>query len=173
MSVERIFRITDTFISRLSFICMTSAVASMAVLIMLSVIVRNLMGFSLQWIVDVNRLIFVWMCFTGIVYINSSDAFIRFDILEKRFSPAVSRLLKLAFDAGSLALFLIMTRSGLEVSEFAKAQVFSTIPVSTKWLYLAVVCAGAFLSLQTVMRLATGLFHIIQPKQSGFSALEQ
>lgn len=128
-------------------------VAAMATLIMLSVIVRNLMGFSFQWIVDANRLIFIWMCFLGVVYASDKELLIRFDLLDNRFPPTVRKLFTFLRYLASLVLFGIMVKAGIEVSQFAKAQVFSTMPISTRWLYIAVVAAGVLLVFQTVVKI--------------------
>lgn len=132
---------------------MILAVAAMAILIILSVIVRNIFGFSLQWIVDVNRLIFVWMCFLGVAYVNDKDLFIRFDILDRRFSPAIHKVITLIRYIASLVLYIVMVGAGIQVCEFAKSQVFSTINVSTSWLYAAVIVAGVILTYQTCIKI--------------------
>ena len=157
----------NKFFTRTTGILMSLCVAAMAILIITSVIVRNLLGFSFQWIVDVNRLIFIWMCFLGLVYVSDKDVLIRFDILEKRFTLALQKLFTLCRYIASLVLFLIMIKAGLAVSEFAKVQVFSTIPVSTQWLYIAVVTAGLLLVFQTVVKILLLVTH--QDTESGFT----
>ena len=152
MFVSRVQRLNH-MLTGLVRIAMSFSVAAMAILIMLSVIVRNLLGFSFQWIVDVNRLIFVWMCFLGLVYVSDQDLLIRFDMLDRHFSPMLHRIALLLRHVASLALFGIMVKAGLDVSQFAKAQVFSTMPVSTRWLYLAVAASGGLLVFQTAAKI--------------------
>ena len=146
-------RCINSHISRLVSFSMMLSVGAMAVLIILSVLVRNLLGFSFQWIVDVNRLIFIWMCFMGLVYINDKDQLIRFDIIDKHFSKGLHKFFTIMRHFMSLILFGIMVKAGIDVSKFARAQDFSTIPVSTCWLYLAVVTAGILLLFQTVVKI--------------------
>ena len=152
MFIYRIQRI-NSILTYLVSILVGMTVAAMAILIMLSVVVRNLMGFSFQWIVDVNRLIFIWMCFLGVVYASDKELLIRFDMLDKRFSPTLHRFFMLLRYIASLVLFGIMVKAGIEISQFAKAQVFSTIPISTSWLYIAVIAAGGLLIFQTVVKI--------------------
>ncbi|MCF7933908.1 MAG: TRAP transporter small permease [Spirochaetia bacterium] len=140
-------------------IVMCLSVAIMASLIILSVCVRNILGFSFQWIVDVNRLIFIWMAFLGIVYVNEKDMMIRFEIVDNALSPALRRIITIVRHLSSLFLFLVMVRAGLLVSNFAKDQVFSTIPVSTKWLYFAVIAAGILLVYQTTVKILVLFAH--------------
>ena len=156
----------NSILTRITGVLMSLSVAMMAVLIMMSVIVRNLMGFSFQWIVDVNRLIFIWMCFLGIVYVSDKDVLIRFDIIDKHFSPIVHRIFTILRYFASVVLFGIMVKSGIEVSEFAGAQVFSTIPVSTRWLYIPVIVAGCILTFQTVVKMITMLSRKVPVKQN-------
>jgi TRAP-type C4-dicarboxylate transport system permease small subunit len=166
MIVYQIQRINST-LTVLTRITMSITVAAMAILIMLSVIVRNLLGFSFQWIVDVNRLIFIWMCFLGLVYVSDKELLIRFDIIERHFSPGLHKALTLLRYVASLVLFGIMVKAGLEVSQFAKAQVFSTIPISTSWLYIAVITAGALLVFQTVVKILVLLIPPLSGKEAG------
>ena len=166
MFIDQIQRI-NSILTGLTRIAMSMTVAAMAILIMLSVIVRNLLGFSFQWIVDVNRLIFVWMCFLGLVYVSDKDLLIRFDMIERHFSPSIHKALTLVRYVVSLVLFGIMAKAGVEVSQFAKAQVFSTIPVSTRWLYMAVVAAGLLLVFQTVVKIIVLLVPPVTGKGSG------
>jgi TRAP-type C4-dicarboxylate transport system permease small subunit len=166
MMVYRLQRI-NKILTGLTRFTMSISVAAMALLIMLSVIVRNLLGFSFQWIVDVNRLLFIWMCFIGLVYVSDNEQLIRFDIIEKHFSPLLHKIVNLLRYSASLILFGIMVKAGLDVSQFAKAQSFSTIPVSTSWLYLAVVAAGGLLVFQTSVKILVLLFPAAIEKGSG------
>ena len=157
MIISKLQRI-NSILTGLTRFTMSITVAAMAIIIMLSVIVRNLLGFSFQWIVDVNRLFFVWMCFLGLVYVSDKELLIRFDIIEKHFSPSLHKAIHLVRYVVSLIFFGIMVQAGFGVSQFAKAQSFSTIPVSTSWLYLAVVAAGSLLVFQTIVKIFTILF---------------
>ena len=56
----------NSILTGLTRFTMSITVAAMAILIMLSVIVRNLLGFSFQWIVDVNRLILSGCVFSAL-----------------------------------------------------------------------------------------------------------
>jgi len=38
----------------------------------LSVFARNLFSYSFDFIVDLDRILFVWTCFIGLVYINGT-----------------------------------------------------------------------------------------------------
>lgn len=164
MFIYRIQRLNG-ILTYLISILVGMTVAAMAILIMLSVVVRNLMGFSFQWIVDVNRLIFVWMCFLGVVYASDKELLIRFDMLERRFSPTLHKFSTLLRYIVSLVLFGIMVNAGIEVSQFAKAQVFSTIPISTRWLYIAVIAAGGLLVFQTFVKILLLVVPLVSKKE--------
>lgn len=151
-------------------------VAAMASLIMLSVVARNLLNFSFQWIIDVNRLLFIWMCLLGVVYVSNDERLIRFDLLDKRFPPTLHNIVMLVRYAVSLVLFWIMTTAGMAVSRVAKPQMFSTIPVSTRWMYLAVATTGALLIFQTTMKflaLLPALWSKNQGKQWNAKGIKQ
>ncbi len=137
-------------ITKGSMVLMSVLLGLLASSLALSVFARNLFSYSFDFIVDLDRILFVWTCFIGLVYINGTGKMIRFDLIEQRLPPAFLRYLRIVQNALALLLFLVMTKAGTEIFSFAKAQKFPTLPISLVWLYVPVCLAGLLLSVQTV-----------------------
>ena len=119
-----------------------------------SVFVRDFFGHSFDAIIDVNRILFVWITFLGLVFVNGEDRMIRFELLEKKLSPPAQQVLRFVQRIAALVLFGVMTIAGVQMIPYAQPQVFPTIPISLVWLYLPVLVAGVLLIVQTLTAIA-------------------
>ncbi len=133
---------------------MIVTLAFMCLSIAASVFVRNFLGISFDAIIDINRILFVWITFLGLVFVNGQEKLIRFELLELRLPHVARRILHLVQRVAALILYGVMTFAGLQVMPFAEPQVFPTIPISLVWLYLPVVFAGVLLLVQTLASIA-------------------
>lgn len=133
------------------------ALAFMCLSIAVSVFIRNFYGHSFDTIIDINRILFVWITFLGLVFINGEERLIRFELLENKL-PAVARgVLRTLQRLASLVLYSVMVVAGIQVIPYAQPQLFPTMPVSLVWLYLPVVVAGILLIVQTLATLLLSL----------------
>ena len=141
-------------ISKTVSVLMVSTLAFMCLSIAASVFVRNFFGFSFDAIIDVNRILFVWITFLGLVFVNGQERLIRFELLEQRLPPAARRVLHFVQRVAALILYVVMTIAGYQMIPFAEPQTFPTIPISLIWLYLPVLVAGSLLVFQTLSSIA-------------------
>ncbi|MGR5142036.1 TRAP transporter small permease [Photobacterium sp. DNB23_23_1] len=153
MSIRKYIHLANDNMVKPIIILMCMTVCLIALLTLISIVVRNFMGFSFQWVMDVNRLLFVWMCFLGLIYANYKDALIRFDFMDNKFPPKINNVIVIGRHVGCIALFIIMIKAGFEIIDFAKHQEFPTIPLSMASMYYAVVFSGVFLVIQTTLKL--------------------
>ncbi len=133
---------------------MAASTALMCVTIAASVFARNFFGLSFDAVVDVNRILFVWTTFLGLVYVNGEGKLIRFELIEQNVGENVRRILIIVQRLAGLVLFAVMATAGVAMFPFAQAQVFPTLPISLFWLYLPVSVSGALLILQTIASFA-------------------
>ena len=141
-------------ISKTVSVLMVATLAFMCLSIAASVFVRNFFGFSFDAIIDVNRILFVWITFMGLVFVNGQERLIRFELLEQRLPPAARRVLHFVQRVAALILYVVMTIAGYQMIPFAEPQTFPTIPISLIWLYLPVLAAGSLLVFQTLSSIA-------------------
>ena len=149
----RMLNLISEGITKGAQILMSLTLGILAFSLALSVFMRNLFGFSFDFIVDLDRILFVWTCFVGLVYINGTKKLIRFDLIEQKLPPAVVKRLRFVQNLLALLLFVVMAKAGSEIFSFAKSQKFPTLPFSLVWLYVPVCLAGFLLTIQTVVSL--------------------
>lgn len=118
-----------------------------------SIVSRNFFSHSFEYSVDANQLMFMWMCFLGIVAVHSMGAMLKFEMLEKRTPASLRPWLNAALNLVTLAIAAIMVVAGAQMLDFAKSQKFSTISVTYFWMYLPVPLAGACIFLKALERL--------------------
>ncbi len=133
---------------------MVVTLAFMCLSIAASVFVRNFFGISFDAIIDINRILFVWLTFLGLVFVNGEEKLIRFEILELKLPPAAQKALRFVQRVAALVLYGVMAYAGMQVIPFAEPQVFPTIPLSLAWLYLPVLFTGVLLLIQTFASIA-------------------
>lgn len=142
-------------ISKLAGAVMCAAIAFMCVSLAAAVFIRNFLGMSFDIIVDINRIMFIWTTFAGLIYINGEDRMIRFDLIEQKLSRKWRSILVVVRKAAGLVLYAVMTYAGAQMYEFAKGQFFPTMPtVSLAMIYLPVCIAGILLIVQTIASFA-------------------
>ena len=142
------------FISAAVRAIMVLTLAFMSLSIAASVFARNFFGFSFDAIIDINRILFVWITFLGLVFVNGQEKLIRFELLEQRLSGAARRVLQFVQRVAALILYVVMTIAGYQMIPFAEPQTFPTISISLVWLYLPVLVAGSLLVFQTLSSIA-------------------
>ncbi|MFA6506164.1 MAG: TRAP transporter small permease subunit [Treponemataceae bacterium] len=141
-------------ISKTAEIGMCLAIAGIGLSVASSVFLRNFFSMSIDVVVDANRIMFVWATFFGLVRVNGEGTLIRFELIEQKLSASARKVLLIVQKAACLILYTVMTVAGIQVLNFAKAQVFPTMPISLIWLYLPVATAGFLLIIQTALSFA-------------------
>lgn len=150
MSTLRAFnRVVETIAKGLSL----SLAALITLFVFVSIVSRNFFSYSFEYSVDGNQLMFMWMCFMGIVVVHSMGTMLKFEMLEQRIPESLRRYWSCALHALVMLVAAIMMVAGYEMLDFAKAQRFSTMPVSYFWLYLPVPLAGFLIFLKAFEKL--------------------
>ena len=81
---------------------MIVTLAFMCLSIAASVFVRNFLGVSFDAIIDINRILFVWITFLGLVFVNGQEKLIRFELLEQQVVDAGAQECQVAAVVGFL-----------------------------------------------------------------------
>lgn len=141
-------------ISKIAETGMCLAIGGIGLSVAASVFLRNFLSMSIDVVVDANRILFVWATFFGLVRVNGEGTLIRFELIEQKLSSSARKVLRAVQKIACLILYAVMTVAGFQVLDFAKAQVFPTMPISLAWLYLPVAAAGFLLVAQTALSFA-------------------
>jgi TRAP-type C4-dicarboxylate transport system permease small subunit len=119
----------------------------MILTILAQIVLRRVFNFSMDFVIDINRLCFIWSVFLGAGYVFGTEGLIRFDIFITRLSGAGRAVSEMLCAGASLVFFIIMIYAGFLMIPFTSDQFFSTIRVSFFWLYLPLIVGGVILAL--------------------------
>lgn len=118
---------------------MVGALLAVVVVITLAqVVARYLLGSSLVWSEELNRLLHLWL----VMLAAARAAHLRIGLLEDRLPPRARAVLDLVLAALSLGLLALMIRGGLRLAALTRSDMFTSIPVSMRWMFLALVVGG-------------------------------
>lgn len=113
--------------------------------ILIQIVLRKIFGMSLDYVVDVNRLCFIWISFLGTAYVYGNNELICFDILISRLPARLAAYSGLVCGTSGLVFFIIMIIAGINMTQFTRDQYFSTMKVSYFWLYLPLIIGGCLM----------------------------
>lgn len=112
--------------------------ALVVVITLAQVVARYLLGSSLVWSEELNRLLHLWL----VMLAAARAAHLRIGLLEDRLPPRAKTILGLVLAAVSLGLLALMIRGGLRLAALTRSDMFTSIPVSMRWMFLALVVGG-------------------------------
>lgn len=113
--------------------------AVIVVVTLAQVVARYLLGSSLIWSEELNRLLHIWM----VMLAAASAAHLRIGMLEDRLPRRVRLGLDAVLAAVSLGLLALMIRGALRLADLTRFDMFTSIPVSMRWMFLAFVVGAA------------------------------
>lgn len=114
------------------------------------VILREAFQANLDWVIEANRIIFVWISYLGAAYGFAKCSHIRVEFFANMFSAKGQLILGVIMDILCCVFFLVMAKYGFDMVIMGRTNVFSTIKISYMWLYLPVFIFGVFSLLFTI-----------------------
>lgn len=134
------------------------AVGALAGIILLftagSVLDRHIFKSSFDAYDQIARLALVWMTFLGFALALRERQTIRIEILESLLGPRARLVLETIFDAGMLALAVLLLVKGWAVAEVGAFQDIIGTPFTYAWSYAAIPAASVLLILFLALRIA-------------------
>ncbi len=147
----------NSSLRRMTGILLKILTGFMVLTILAQIILRRVFNVSMDFVIDVNRLCFIWSVFLGAGHLYGGEGLIRFDLFINRLSGRGLVVSRIISAVTSLVFFLSMIYAGFLMIPFTRDQLFSTIKVSYFWLYLPLIVGGFILALAAVEQLFTGL----------------
>lgn len=140
-----LYRSIARFLSVLLIIMLFSIVAE--------IFVRELASINFDWVIELNRILFVWIAYLGAACGFFSSTHIRVEFLFEKLNSSLQKKLDLLIHFINLVFFLVLGNYGYEMIEFGRSNVFATMKVSYMWLYLPICLFGLFSILFTVEKI--------------------
>ena len=118
--------------------------------IVAEILMREFSGINFDWVIELNRILFVWIAYLGAAYGFGQGTHIRVEFIYEKLNPRLKKLLDLIIHFVNLLFFLVMCVYGYDMIHFGRTNVFATMNVSYMWLYLPIFLFGLFSILFTV-----------------------
>lgn len=114
---------------------------------MLNIVLRNLGGIAWLWIPGFNRLVFIWLVFTGIAVAYRHAEHLKVDLLLRALAPRARHLVSIAIHLLMTPFFALLLYYGVIVTRARMRISFETWDVPTGYAYAAVPVTACLLLL--------------------------
>lgn len=112
--------------------------------IVAEILVREVSAVNFDWVIELNRVLFVWIAYLGAAYGFGQSTHIRVEFIYEKLSPQLRKYLDLAIHFLNLIFFFVMSIYGYDMIHFGRSNVFATMNLSYMWLYLPICLFGLF-----------------------------
>ena len=132
---------------------MAALFASLFLVTILNIVLRNVAGIAWMWIPGYMRLAFIWLSFLGIAAVMRRGEHLVVDVLQKTLGERARRISLLLIHASLLPFYAALFTFGIEVTRARMRVPFDTWAVPTGVAYAAVPVAAVLLLAFTLERL--------------------
>lgn len=131
------------------------AVLAMAMLfsIVAEIIGREIFSVNFDWVIELNRILFIWIVYLGAACGFSKMSHIRVELVIERLHGIPRKLLTTVIHLLNCLFFAIIAMYASDMMGIAKSNLFSTMPLSYMWIYLPALIFGLTSILFTVENL--------------------
>jgi len=142
---------------------MAAIFASLFLVTILNIFLRNVAGIAWMWIPGYMRLAFIWLVFLGIAAVVRRGEHLVVDVLQKSVRPRVRHATMLIIYVSVLPFYYVLLTYGIEVARVRMRIPFDTWAVPTGYAYMAVPVAALLLLAFTLERLVNTSRELRQP----------
>jgi TRAP-type transport system small permease protein len=142
---------------------MAAIFASLFLVTILNIFLRNVAGIAWMWIPGYMRLAFIWLVFLGIAAVVRRGEHLVVDVLQKSVPPRVRHTTMLIIYVSVLPFYYVLLTYGIEVARVRMRIPFDTWAVPTGYAYMAVPVAALLLLAFTLERLVNTIWELRQP----------
>jgi TRAP-type transport system small permease protein len=132
---------------------MAALFASLFLVTILNIVLRNVAGIAWMWIPGFMRLAFIWLCFLGIAAVVRRGEHLVVDVLQRSLSRRARLGSLLLIHVAVLPFYGALLTFGIEVARVRMRVPFDTWAVPTGYAYAAVPVAAVLLLVFTLERL--------------------
>ena len=131
----------------------TGAMAVVATVVIVEVLLRYLLGWSLIVTEELSRYLMIWIAFLGSVLVMRERGHIAAEGLNDWLGAAGRRRLAIVVDLLSLVFLVVLAVAGFQVLPAQLDQHLTTLNVAIFWFYLAIPVGSTLMALVVLMRL--------------------
>lgn len=137
-------------------------ISAMAVVIIIQVFSRFILGVSIHWSEELARLFMAYSIFLGAALALRHHKLIVVDYFVEKLSPLKKRILKIGTYTLTIIFFILLFVNGIEMLEKVQAQQSAALQVPMSFFY-GCIPVGSFLA---IMNSVVVIFELIQGKES-------
>lgn len=123
------------------------------ILVILEVLCRTFLGFSLLWATDFIQLVVCWTLAFGMSAIVYSNDHLRMDFIKQKLPKRTQKLLEIITDTLELAFFAMLVPCGIKTAMTKMSILFTTLRWPTGYMYAALPVFGALSTFFMLYRL--------------------
>jgi len=142
-------RVADFILS----LVLVSALGGLATVVFAQVIMRFVLNAPPFWTEELARFLLIWLTFIGAVAAHRDDTHISVTFLADLLGPARARWLHLLVHLIVLALLVVLTKAGLDITRLGK-QPTPALGISMSYFYMALLIGTGLMIIVTLLRLA-------------------
>lgn len=132
----------------------TKLLAGMLIVMLFSIVaeilLREMAAINFDWVIELNRILFVWIAYLGAACGFAHCSHIRVEFIYEKLSKRLRKWLDVVIHFLNLVFFVVMSIFGYDMIHFGSSNVFATMNVSYMWLYLPICLFGLFSILFTI-----------------------
>ncbi len=124
------------------------------VLLIFAAGVARLMGYPINWAIDMSTCLFAWSCFLSADIAWRENKLMNVDVFLRHFPEQIRRLLGILNYVVLVGFFLYLIVFGVQLSYTTRVRTFQGIPgFSHTWVTLSVPIGAVFLLLTAIMKI--------------------
>ena len=112
--------------------------------IVAEIMLREMASINFDWVIELNRILFVWIAYLGAACGFAHCTHIRVEFLYEKLSQPFRKGLDLVLHFLNLSFFIVLSNFGYDMIHFGRSNVFATMKISYMWLYLPICLFGIF-----------------------------
>ena len=118
--------------------------------IVAEIMLREMASINIDWVIELNRILFVWIAYLGAACGFAHCTHIRVEFIYEKMNRQLRKWMDVAIHFLNLVFFFGMGIFGYDMIHFGRSNVFATMNVSYMWLYLPICLFGLFSILFTM-----------------------
>jgi len=122
-------------------------------LVFSSAIFRTI-GRPLNWAVDLSLLLVAWTVFLGADMALRNTGLVRVDMITKRFSPSVQKVMYLVWYGLMLLFLAALIRYGVPLALESSRRLFQTLGISYSWATISAPAGSLAMVITIILRIA-------------------
>lgn len=135
------------------------------VLVILEILCRTFLGFSILWATDFIQLIVCWTLAFGMSAIVYSNDHLKIDFIKMKFSPKTQNILELLTDIFEFGFFVMLIPCGIKTATTKMSILFTTLRWPMGYMYAALPVFGALCAIFMISRMCDDISRLKRGEQ--------